>query len=153
MGLSALQIAAGLSVAWLLKVILQKYAALTSVSDSLKRAPRFTCPTRSRYSCLLAFSRVCPGGSILWQHPFRFLAMVTGPFFPPKGFMGYYTAKFSSQSVCCWYIPDSFLFVASVQEMRKHLSILRRLLECSACLLDIRRGRNKDSVLVSHCVS
>ena len=36
MGLSALEVAAGLSVAWLFKVILQKYVALTSVSDDLK---------------------------------------------------------------------------------------------------------------------
>jgi len=36
MGLSALEVAAGLSAAWLVKVLLQKYVALTSVSDSLK---------------------------------------------------------------------------------------------------------------------
>jgi len=30
--------------------------------------------------------------------------MVTGPFFPPKRFMGYYLAKFSGLSVLCWHI-------------------------------------------------
>jgi len=35
-GLSVLEVAAGLSAVWLVKVILQKYVALTSVSDSLK---------------------------------------------------------------------------------------------------------------------
>ena len=36
MGLSALEVIAGLSAAWLVKVVLQKYMALTSVFDSLK---------------------------------------------------------------------------------------------------------------------
>ena len=36
MGLSALEVAAVLLVAWIVRIILQKYVALTSVSDSLK---------------------------------------------------------------------------------------------------------------------
>ncbi|KAK0192740.1 cytochrome P450, partial [Armillaria mellea] len=37
----------------------------------------------------------CPGAAILWINPFRTLAIVTGPFFPTKGKVGYYYGKFS----------------------------------------------------------
>jgi len=42
MGLSALEGLAGLSAIWLVKVVLQRYVALTSVSDNLKWAFRFS---------------------------------------------------------------------------------------------------------------
>ncbi|PFH49572.1 hypothetical protein AMATHDRAFT_194702 [Amanita thiersii Skay4041] len=40
----------------------------------------------------------CPGRAILWLHPFRSLALVTGSFYPLKGQMGDYFAKFSQYS-------------------------------------------------------
>ncbi|KAL0959590.1 hypothetical protein HGRIS_011299 [Hohenbuehelia grisea] len=39
--------------------------------------------------------RDCPGGEILWTHPFRTFSIILGGNFPFPGHMGYYFAKFS----------------------------------------------------------
>ncbi|KAF5379057.1 hypothetical protein D9615_005999 [Tricholomella constricta] len=71
---SLIEVVAGLSTAWIVKSLLQKYLAIKATQPQL---------------------RVCPGGSLLWLHPFRTLALVLGPIFPLKGHMGYYYAAFS----------------------------------------------------------
>ncbi|RDB30006.1 hypothetical protein Hypma_014135 [Hypsizygus marmoreus] len=73
MRLSVVELAAGLSTAWLVKILLQKYLAA-----------KLTRPVLG----------VCPGGSLLWLHPFRTASLVLGPFFPLKNQMGYYYAQF-----------------------------------------------------------
>ncbi|KAG5646335.1 hypothetical protein DXG03_003658 [Asterophora parasitica] len=75
MPLSLGEVVAGLSTAWVVQALLQKYLAVKAAQSQL---------------------RVCPGGSLLWLHPFRTFALVLGPIFPLKGRMGYYYAAFSS---------------------------------------------------------
>ncbi|GLB42347.1 putative cytochrome p450 [Lyophyllum shimeji] len=74
MAISIVEVFAGISTAWIVKSLLQKYLAV-----------QFTKP----------LLRACPGGSILWLHPFRTFALVVGPMFPFKGQMGYYFAAFA----------------------------------------------------------
>ncbi|KAF8235020.1 cytochrome P450 [Tricholoma matsutake] len=64
---------AGLTI-WVFKSCLQKALVIKSKQHALK---------------------VCPGGSLLWLHPFRSLSIIFGPLFPFKGQMGYYFAQFS----------------------------------------------------------
>ncbi|KAK0237992.1 cytochrome P450 [Armillaria nabsnona] len=60
---------------WVLKFLGKKWLVASRIRDAL----------RSR----------CPGAAILWINPFRTLAIVTGPFFPTQGKVGYYYGKFS----------------------------------------------------------
>ncbi|KAG6873084.1 hypothetical protein C0995_003128 [Termitomyces sp. Mi166 len=74
MSVSPLQVVVGLTTAWIIKFLLQKYLAIKSVESQLQG---------------------CPGKSVVWLNPFRTLALVFGPYFPFKGQMGYYFADFS----------------------------------------------------------
>ncbi|KAG6919795.1 hypothetical protein DXG01_000295 [Tephrocybe rancida] len=74
MSVSPFQLVAGISTAWIVKSLLQKYLAVKATESQL---------------------RVCPGGSTVLLHPFYTLALVLGPYFPFEGYMGHYFAKFS----------------------------------------------------------
>ncbi|KAJ7238667.1 hypothetical protein C8J57DRAFT_1086779 [Mycena rebaudengoi] len=39
--------------------------------------------------------RNCSGGTLTWLHPFRAAAIVVAPWFPLRGQIGFYHAKFS----------------------------------------------------------
>ncbi|KAF9467844.1 cytochrome P450 [Collybia nuda] len=74
MGLTVTNVVGALSAAWLIKSVLEKAMAVRAKRPMLGD---------------------CPGGSILWIHPFRTSAIAFGPIFPFVGQMGYYFAKFS----------------------------------------------------------
>jgi hypothetical protein len=84
--------------------------------------------------------RVCPGGSLLWFHPFRILSVMFGSFFPFEGQMGHYFAQFSRK--CLLYQLQSVLinYSRSLRTVWQHMSFLYCLLEYPSNLLALGCG-------------
>ncbi|KAL0959591.1 hypothetical protein HGRIS_011300 [Hohenbuehelia grisea] len=56
----------------------------------------------------------CPGGEILWVHPFRVLSIVVGSFFPFKGQIGHYFSRFDQYRSYGSTILSSVVFSGAI---------------------------------------